>query len=183
MENQLKRSDTLNLGYALGAPGTSGMEYMLPFISRQDIATILERIGDFKGLFQNTNLPNLADLINKLQMPTGKKSFLVLKNKKYINVLTENIAFFYVKYESAMIMSFNKEEYFVKYSLEQLQQLLPEKQFFRLNRQYLINFQTVKEVEHYFARKLLVNPVIPIKDKLLVSKEKVSGFLHWLDDR
>jgi DNA-binding LytR/AlgR family response regulator len=60
---------------------------------------------------------------------------------------------------------------------------LPEKQFFRLNRQYLINFHAVKEVEHYFARKLLVNPVIPIKDKLLVSKEKVSGFLHWLDDR
>jgi hypothetical protein len=42
---------------------------------------------------------------------------------------------------------------------------------------------SLKEVEHYFARKLLVNPVIPIKDKLLVSKEKVSEFLRWLDER
>jgi two-component system response regulator LytT len=52
-----------------------------------------------------------------------------------------------------------------------------------ISRQYLINFNAVKEVEHYFARKLLVHLTIPAKDKLLVSKEKVSSFLHWLDNR
>ena len=97
--------------------------------------------------------------------------------------MTENIAFFYIKYESPVIMSFDKQEYFVNYSLEQIQNLLPPKQFYRLNRQYLINFNAVKEVEHYFARKLLVNSVIPMKDKLIVSKEKVTDFLHWLDNR
>jgi two-component system, LytTR family, response regulator LytT len=129
------------------------------------------------------SLRELAELLSRFTTPVGKKSFLVFKNHKYFNVLTENIAFFYVKYESPVIMCFNKEEYFVNYSLDHVQQLLPEKQFFRLNRQYLINFHAVKEVEHYFARKLLVNPVVPIKDKLLVPKERVSGFLHWLDDR
>lgn len=134
-------------------------------------------------LFQQSNLSDLADLLTRLATQAGKKSFLVFKNNKYLNVLTENIALFYVRYESPVIMCFNKEEYFVNYSLEKIQQLVPEKQFFRLNRQYLINFQAVKEAEHYFARKLLVNPVVPIKDKLLVSKEKVSEFLHWLDNR
>jgi len=71
----------------------------------------------------------------------------------------------------------------VNYSLDQIQNLLPKNQFYRLNRQCLINFNAVKEVEHYFARKLLVNPVIPAKDKLIVSKEKVTEFLHWLDNR
>lgn len=82
-----------------------------------------------------------------------------------------------------MIVCFDHQEYFVNYSLDQIQQLLPGIQFFRLNRQCLINFNAIKEVEHYFARKLLVNSVIPIKDKLLVSKEKVVEFLHWLDNR
>jgi two-component system, LytTR family, response regulator LytT len=67
--------------------------------------------------------------------------------------------------------------------LEQIQNLVTKKDFFRLNRQYLINFNAVKEVEHYFARKLLVNLSVPTRDKLLVSKEKVSSFLHWLDNR
>ena len=135
---------------------------------------------DIKNFFQQFRLD---DLLRKLTTSTGKKSFLVFKNNKYLNVLTENIAFFYIKYESAMIMSFDKQEYFVNYSLEQIQSLLHEKQFYRLNRQYLINFDAVKEVEHYFARKLLVNSVIQTKDKLIVSKEKVSEFLHWLDNR
>ena len=48
---------------------------------------------------------------------------------------------------------------------------------------YIIIFNAVKDVEHYFARKMLVNAVIPMKEKLLVSKEKVTDFLHWLDNR
>jgi hypothetical protein len=52
-----------------------------------------------------------------------------------------------------------------------------------INRLYLINFNIAKEIEHYFARKPLVYPVIPIKYKLLVPGEKANGFLKWLDNR
>jgi len=149
-----------------------------------EIMPSTENISEtYRNFFQQARLPWLNDLLTKLTTTTGKKSFLVFKSNKYVIVRTENIAFFYIKYESPVIMCFDRQEYFVNYSLEQIQNLLPEKQFYRLNRQYLINFNAVKEVEHYFARKLLVNPVIPIKDKLIVSKEKVTGFLHWLDNR
>jgi len=137
---------------------------------------------DFRSLLQ-FRPPWLDDLLTKLTYTTGKESFLVSKGSKYINVLTENIALFYVRYESTMIMCFDKQGYQVNYTLEQVQSLLPAKQFYRLNRQYLINFAAVKEVEHYFSRKLLVNSVVPTNDKLIVSKGKVSEFLHWLDNR
>ena len=156
----------------------------LESLKANDIANAFEnRIDEFRNFIQQFRFPWLDELLTKLPIQNGKKSFLVFKNNKYVNVLTENIAFFYIKYESGMIMCFDKQEYFVNYSLDQIQNLLPEKQFYRLNRQYLINFSAVKEVEHYFARKLLVNPVIPIKDKVIVSKEKVTEFLHWLDNR
>jgi two-component system, LytTR family, response regulator LytT len=114
---------------------------------------------------------------------TGKSSFLVFKHNKYFIVPTENIAFFYLKHETSMIVCFDRKEYVLNYSLENIQSLLSDKQFFRLNRQYLVNFKAVKEVEHFFARKLLVNLVIPAMDRLIVSKEKLSSFLHWLDNR
>jgi len=113
----------------------------------------------------------------------GKTSFLVFNTNKYFIVPTENIAFFNVKYDSSILVSFDRQEYFVNYSLEQIQHLLSEKQFFRLNRQYLINFHAVKEVEYYFARKLLVNLTVPASEKLLVPKEKASRFLNWLENR
>ena len=114
---------------------------------------------------------------------SGKTSFLVFKHNKYFIVPTESIAFFYVKHETTAIVCFDRQEYFVNYSLENIQKLVSAKQFFRVNRQYLASFRAVKEVEHYFARKLLVNLIIPAKDQLLVAKEKVTSFLHWLDNR
>jgi two-component system, LytTR family, response regulator LytT len=139
--------------------------------------------GEFESFVTQFRPLWLDDLLTKLTTSAGKKSFLVFKGNKYVNVLTENIAVFHIKYESTTIICFDKQSYFVNYSLEQIQSLVSAKQFYRLNRQYLINFDAVKDVEHYFSRKLLVNSVIPTEEKLIVSKEKVSEFLHWLDNR
>jgi len=126
---------------------------------------------------------NLDDLISRLTAPAGKTSFLVFRNNKYITVRTENIAYFYVSHDSASLVSFDGQEYVLNYSLDHIQNLLTQKQFFRLNRQYLISFQAVKEVEYYFARKLLVHLTVHVDDKLLVPREKVSVFLDWLENR
>jgi two-component system response regulator LytT len=183
METQTKTTDLISNGYALDASRVNGLDYVQNFFSREEIMTAFEKILEFRNLFQQNRPTTLESRSTVVAASASKKSFLVFKHNKYITVPTEKIAFFYIKYESPMIMCFDKQEYFVNHSLEQIQKLLPEKQFYRLNRQYLINFNAVKEVEHYFARKLLVNPAIPTRDKLLVSKEKVTEFLHWLDNR
>ena len=157
----------------------------LPGNNTYAIPAILPEIlpSDYQNVLHQLRLPWLNDLLTRLATTEGKKNFLVFKNNKYLNVPTDNIAFFFIKLDAPMMMCFDKQEYFVNHSLDQVQRLLPEKQFYRLNRQYLINFAAVKEVEHYFARKLLVNAVIPTKAKLIVSKEKVTQFLQWLDNR
>ena len=45
-----------------------------------------------------------TNLLTRLRVPEGKKNFLVFRDNKYINVPTEKIAFFHVKYESSAIM-------------------------------------------------------------------------------
>ncbi|HLA58409.1 MAG TPA: LytTR family DNA-binding domain-containing protein [Puia sp.] len=139
-------------------------------------------VVDYASETQN-RLFNLDDLISRLTAPPGKTSFLVFRNNKYFTVRTENIAYFYVKYDSANLVSFDGQEYILNYSLDHIQNLLTKKQFFRLNRQYLINFHAVKEVEYFFARKLLVHLTVPVENKLLVPREKVSGFFDWLENR
>ena len=150
---------------------------------RDEKMTALNTIDTLGDIIKQYTIPDLGELVARFAAPAGKRSFLVVKNNKYINILTENIAFFYVRYDSTIIVTFDKQEFFLNYSLEQIQQLLQANQFFRVNRQYLVSFSAIKEAEHYFARKLLVNLAIPTRDKLIVSKERVSSFLHWLDNR
>src|ERR1700710_2138383 len=132
-----------------------------------EMATALQNAEMFQNFFQQISLPNLEDLLSKLIPPTGKKSFLVFKNNKYISIRTEDIALFQVKYDSTMIMAFDRQEYFLNCSLDQIQTMLMEKDFYRLNRQFLIGFNAIKEVEHYFSRKLLVNLIFHVEEKLL----------------
>lgn len=183
MGDQYKKNDLAFDQYPPDVFGVDEIDYMLTPFSREDMVALFEKIARFKNFFQESQLINLDNLLTQLAAPAGKTSFLVFKCNKYITVRTENIAFFYVRNESSMLMCFDGQEYFVNYSLEQIQNLLTDRQFFRLNRQYLINFSAVKEVEHYFARKLFVKLTIPVPDKLLISKEKSCCFLQWLEER
>ncbi len=145
-----------------------------PF-SRNVFETVSEKIEAFKNLVRIHGLDDL--------LPMGKRSFLVYKHNKYFTVSTKDIAFFFIRHECTIIVCTDRQEFIVNQSLDQIQSLVNERQFFRVNRQYLVNFTSVKEVEHYFARKLSVNLFTPAPERLLVPKEKATQFLQWLEDR
>jgi two-component system response regulator LytT len=152
-------------------------------LTTQDILFALTKITELKSFFEDNRLSSLNALLTKLPEPTGKQSFLVFKNNKYLTVPTDSIAVFSVEYESTVITCFDRSQYVVNYSLEQIQHMVTCKQFFRVNRQSLINFRAVVEVEHYFGRKLFVKVAVPVREKLFVSKEKSCLLLQWLEDR
>lgn len=169
--------------YSLEAFKANSVDYVLKPFSKNDIAEAFKKVDELKNFFQQSVMPDINSLLSQIAPPAGKKSFLVFKHNKYITIATDTIAFFYIRNEGTSIMCFDQQEYSINQSLDQVAGLLSPAQFFRLNRQYLINFSAVKEVEHYFMRKLYVKLVIPTPDKLLVNKEKSPLFLNWLENR
>jgi len=169
--------------YSLEAFKRNGVDYVLKPFSKEDIQKAFVKVDELKNFFQQKVVPDLGDLLSKLSSPAGKTSFLVFKNQKYTTVHTDNIAFFYIRNDSTSMMCFDKQEYAINQSLDQITNSVSPKQFFRVNRQYLVNFKAIKEVEHYFLRKLYVKLVVETSDKLLINKEKSSTFLSWMEDR
>lgn len=169
--------------YSLDAFKANGIDYILKPFEKDDIDTGLKKVDDLKNFFQQKIVPDLGNLLARIGAPVGKKNFLVIKNNKYTNIATDNIAFFYIRNEMTAIMCFDKEEYILSQSLNQVTSLVSAEQFFRVNRQYLVNFSAIKEVEHYFLRKLFIKLVIPTPDKLLINKEKQHTFLNWMENR
>jgi len=169
--------------YSLEAFKRNGVDYVLKPFSEKDIAEAFRKVDELKNFFQQKVVPDLSSLLAKLNTPTGKTSFLVFHNQKYTTVQTEDIAFFYVKNEGTWIQCFDKQKFTINQSLDQIAGLVSAKQFFRVNRQYLVNFKAIKDVEHHFMRKLFVKLVIDTPDALLINKEKSQGFLSWMEDR
>jgi len=169
--------------YSLEAFKANSVDYVLKPFSKSDITDAFKKVDELKNFFQQSIMPDLGNLLSQIAPPAGKKSFLVFKHNKYTTVSTDSIAFFYIRNEATSIMCFDQQEYSLSQSLDQVISLLSPIQFFRLNRQYIVNFNAIKEVEHYFMRKLFVKLTIPTPEKLLINKEKAPVFLNWLENR
>jgi DNA-binding LytR/AlgR family response regulator len=171
--------------YMLDAFKSKGVDYVLKPFSKEDIAEALRKVDELKKFFQKNDLPDLELLIQKINQPasTGKSNFLVFKNQKYTTIPTEDIAYFYIHNEITHLVTFGKEQFSLSQPLGQVAEQVSDKQFFRVNRQYLVNFKAIKEMEHYFQRKILVKLTVETPEKLLINKEKTHSFFTWLEDR
>lgn len=169
--------------YSLEAFKSKGIDYVLKPFSREDIAEALRKVDELSNFFQKNAQPDLREIAAMLNPSSGKTSFLVFKNQKYITIPTDTIAFFYIRNESTFAVCFDRQEYPLTQTLTQVTESVLPSQFFRVNRQYLINFKAVKDVEHYFMRKLYIRLVIDTEEKLFVNKEKSNSFFAWLENR
>jgi len=169
--------------YAMEAIKANGVDYILKPFSSEALQAAFEKVDNFKNFFQQNTASDWTTLLDKLGRGEGKKSFLVFKNNKYTTVQTDRIAFFFIRNDACALMTLDGQEFPVPQSLDQVQGMVSADQFYRLNRQYLVNFTAIKEVEHYFARKLFVKLVVATPEKLLIGKEKTGSFLSWLENR
>lgn len=190
--------------YSLQAFKSNGIDYVVKPFSKEDIAAVFTKVDELKKTFT----PDLGEVLAKIAAGSfgsagsagsfglagsagsfgsagsaGKKSFLVFKDQKYVTIATDRIAFFYIHRGATIIRTLDQQDYEIQQSLDQVAGLVSADQFFRLNRQYLINFSAIKEVEHYFMRKLIVHLVIPAPDTLLINKERSQSFLQWMENR
>jgi len=169
--------------YMLDAFKSKGVDYVLKPFSREDIAEALRKVDELKKFFRKNELPDIESILQKISQPAGKSNFLVFKNQKYTTIQTEIIAYFYIHNEITHLVTFDKEQFQLSQPLGQVAEQVSGKQFFRINRQYLVNFKAIKEMEHYFQRKILVKLIIETPEKLLINKEKTHSFFTWLEDR
>jgi two-component system response regulator LytT len=169
--------------YSLEAFKRKGVDYVLKPFSKEDISGALTKVDDLKNFFQQKASPDFSELLSQIIQPAEKTSFLVFKHQKYTTVHVDQIAYFYIHNEMTSMMCFDGQEFSLNQSLDQLASSVSQKQFFRVNRQFLVNFSAIKEIEHYFLRKLYVKLLIETPEKLLINKEKSTSFLSWMENR
>ncbi len=164
--------------YALQAFRVNGIDYLLKPFSQADVQKSLEK---YHKLTENspTNA-SFQTLLEELQKPK-KQSILINYREKIIPINIRTIPFFYSVNHTTNIYHEGKEQ-IVNYSLDELEKILDTSQFYRANRQFIINKAFIREVEHYFARKLVVLLNIQTPEIIIISKGKASDFLRWMEE-
>ena len=157
----------------------NGIDYITEPFTKETLAAALRKVVTLKqALVTAEKMPLYLQPVQH-----WKKSFLVFKHNKYTVIAVEHIAFFYIRDEQSVMMTFDGMEYTTSQPLDTISSQLSAAQFYRINRQYLINFDAVHEVERYFARKLLVHLKRATPEQIIIGKNKAHEFLQWLDNR
>jgi two-component system, LytTR family, response regulator LytT len=78
-------------------------------------------------------------------------------------------------------VTFDKTEYHIDTQIKKLEQELNPDVFRRVNRQMVINVNSIHRIEPYFNGKLSVKVIPDFSDKIVVSKVNARSFMEWVD--
>lgn len=169
--------------YALNAFNTSGIGYILKPFTEDAVRTAIQK-------YKNLTTPNRQEILGQYEVlkkmfsnrPEPKASSLLISDKdKVLPIRILDIAILYLRDNMIYLQTFDKKTYYPHKSLDELEQLLGE-QFFRANRQYLVNRKAVVHVSSLLSRKMSLSISIPHDEIITISREKSPQFLKWLQE-
>ena len=168
--------------YAIRAFEANSVDYLLKPIDETMLEQSLGKYHRFKGLFESQQARYQEKLVKLLrQMDTKyKQSILVYFKDKMIPVKTGEIRFIYAE-NGLVYIHTGPDQFTSQHTMDQLEAMLNPQQFFKANRQFIINRDTIQNVEHYFNRRLFVKLNCDTPDRIIVSKIKANDFLQWIE--
>lgn len=111
-----------------------------------------------------------------------KSRFLIKIGEKYRSVPSSEISHFHINERSVFLNDNQGKDYGVDYSLDQLQTVLDPRKFFRINRECIVNIETISLMYSYSSSRLQLTLKGREKSDLyVVSRDKVAEFKRWID--
>jgi DNA-binding LytR/AlgR family response regulator len=167
--------------YAIKAFKLKSIDYLLKPINQQELS---QAIAKYKDWNSSSNLVIDSNELRKLLMPHKqeyRERFSVTVGEKLKSINVEDIAYFFSTSGITFVVMNTKSQYSIDVSLDTLKEQLDPKEFFRINRQYLVKLKAISNV-HVFPKsklKLDLNPVST--EDIFVSIDKVAEFKRWMD--
>ncbi|HET9570380.1 MAG TPA: LytTR family DNA-binding domain-containing protein [Bacteroidales bacterium] len=166
--------------FAIKAFKVNSVDYLLKPIDSTEFVKAVEKSSSMNKSSQ-TDLKSLEELLIKSVPKVYKKRFITKQNDQIIVLLVEDIAYFYAEDKVTFIVSRTGKRYFSEYSLDNLEDQLDPKSFFRLSRACIANIQAVKTVSKHFNSRLKIKLEPGFLEEVLVSRLRVPDFLSWLE--
>ncbi len=159
--------------YTLEAFNTNGVDYILKPFSQESLKKSLEKYHWLKKSLVKENINDTAE--------NQSQNVIIVKFRNLILPINlKEIALAYIEHEVVYIHTFKNQTYVVDKTLEELFTILG-KEFFRINRQFLLNRQSVSLITKAEHRKLDIILNTAFDRKITVSKNRVKDFVVWME--
>jgi len=161
--------------YLLTSFQNNGVAYILKPFQQKDIDGALQKIK----LLSQSLTGNKVKSLGLQHRKEYQNTFISRYREKMIPVSVEEIACIKLEDSLVCLYRFKGDKFPLFESLDDIEAVMDPRQFFRINRQTIVNRKAVKEIEPYFNRKIVLT-LSCFAEKIQVSRLKVTPFMEWL---
>ncbi|MCU0349045.1 MAG: LytTR family DNA-binding domain-containing protein [Saprospiraceae bacterium] len=163
--------------YALQAFKVNAIDYLLKPLKKTELE---QAIAKYKSLQKPTVEMNYQALANTLQTDKYNTRFLIRFGQNIKVVEFRDAAYFYTEDKITFIVTKEGKRYPVEPSLEKLDEMADPRAFFRINRQFIVNIESIKEMYAYSKSRVKLKLDPPTDKETIVSTERSPVFKKWL---
>ena len=162
--------------YAIKAFEINSIDYLLKPIS---IPNLKKSIDKYKSL---TTFPNYAKMMIDMESKYRNR-FLVKLNNQLKSVSIDNIAYFFSEDKLTFACLNDGKKLPLDFSLKKIEEEINPKEYFRVNKKFLISVNSIQEM--YYVSKLKLKIILKPNfgsENIFVAVEKVGEFKSWLSN-
>lgn len=161
------------------------LNFIVDKVQLEDIKFCFDKYTTyFKNISEVSYVKDLQQLTKLLSQKEKeyKKRFMVKIGNVIRSVNVEDIAYLYSHERINYIVKYNGKKFPLDNTLDEIEEILDPDNFFRANRQFIININAIAEIHPYFKGRVKLNLEPQQEGDLIISAEKSRSFKDWLDE-
>ncbi|MGB5171399.1 MAG: LytTR family DNA-binding domain-containing protein [Eudoraea sp.] len=169
--------------YALQAFKLNSIDYLLKPIDDEELEVAVKKYKNRAP----SNKPLSVDfedikklLVHPLER-TYKKRFTIRLGQHLKIISVDEIECFYSENKGTYMATTEGRNYLLDTTLEQLENELEPKVFFRVSRKFFVNINYIKDIISYSNSRLIIKLNRFNDQEIIVSRERVKDFKLWLE--
>jgi two-component system LytT family response regulator len=169
---------TAHREFAMQAFKVNSIDYLLKPIDRPAVQRALDKLMLIKA-------PGLAAIngngkLHRSYRNSYRERLVVKKGDAIKSVPVDEIAYFFTENKTNWLCTNSGEKYPVEYNLEQIADMVNPRQYFRINRQFIIGLDAIEEMKTYTRARVIVKLRPECHIDTIVSVERSGNFRAWL---
>ena len=162
--------------YALEAFRVNSIDYLLKPIKEEELRRAIEKLQRLSGAELAARRDGIAEMARNRD---EQKVFLIPMRDKIIPLRIEQVAFFYTTDEKVRAFDHEGNSFPMDRSLDKLQKILSDDDFFRANRQFIVARGAIADITVWFGNRLSLNLKVKTPERIVISKDRVPEFKRW----
>ncbi|MEO6456091.1 MAG: LytTR family DNA-binding domain-containing protein [Ginsengibacter sp.] len=156
----------------------NSIDYLLKPLKKDRLDIALNKFNELKDYFTSRYQNLLSYQKDEKQI---KDRFLVKRGREYASIKTDEIAFFYATHKLVCLVEKSGSKFILDSSLADIEKQVEPSVFFRVNRKYLVNINSIKRINALPKSKLVIEVDPSSAEVLIISAETSGEFKKWMN--